>query len=362
MIPNYTKVHNRFKLNNSSYTHQELKEVAYSFIKEGKPFERTLGDFLADWLDSKDYIKTKTSGTTGRPKTIRIKKQAMVHSAIATGNYFGLKPGDRALHCLPTQFIAGKMMLVRAIILGLQVDVIEPTTVLQFNTKKHYDFCAMIPMQLQNNIKKLNNIKTLIVGGAPISTLLMEQIQSLKTNVFATYGMTETITHIAVKPLNNFKNIKNVTISAVESSSYIILPNIIISQDERDCLVIEAPKLSKEKIITNDVVRLHSDTEFEWLGRIDNVINSGGIKFFPELIENKIKSKISNRFFIASEKDEKLGEKLILILEGEEKELSPTVFEGLDKYETPKKTYVVPKFVETTSGKLQRLKTLAIIK
>ena len=361
MTPTYNKVHNKFKLNNNNYSHQELKEVAYSFIKEGKPFEKSLGDFLIDWLDQKDYIKTRTSGTTGKPKTIKIKKQAMMYSAIATGNYFGLNPGDRALHCLPTQFIAGKMMLVRAIILGLQVDVIEPKSLLQFSTKMHYDFCAMIPMQLQNNIKKINNIKKLIVGGAPISSLLLEQIQPLKTKIFATYGMTETITHIAVKKLNNFDNFKS---NSIEKSYYETLPDIDISQDERGCLVIEAPNLTNEKIITNDVVKLQSEITFEWLGRIDHVINSGGIKLFPELIEAKIAKHIPQRFFIASEKDETLGERLILVIEAEAEEnnLSVSVFNDLDTYETPKEIYVIPKFIETTSGKIQRLETLAAIK
>lgn len=356
MIPTYDKVHNRFKLNSKTFTREELKEVAYSFIKEGRPFEKALGDFLADWLDSKDYIKTKTSGTTGKPKTIKIKKQAMVYSAIATGNYFGLKPGDRALHCLPTQFIAGKMMLVRAIILGLQIDVIDPATVLNFSLKKHYDFVAMIPMQVQHNLKKLTNIKKLIVGGAPMSSELTEQIQTLKTKVYATYGMTETITHIAVKKINNFIETENVSETYFET-----LPNILISQDKRDCLVIEAPQFSKEKIITNDVVKLHSEKSFEWLGRIDNVINSGGLKFFPEQIEEKLKGKISNRFFIASEEDDKLGEKLILVIEAEENNLLDSVFDILTSYEKPKKVYAVSKFIETTSGKIQRLQTIATI-
>ncbi|HLV15466.1 MAG TPA: AMP-binding protein [Xanthomarina sp.] len=356
MIPNYDKVHNRFKLNNKSYTREELNEVAYSFIKEGKPFQKVLGDFLADWLDPKDYIKTKTSGTTGKPKVIKIKKQAMVYSAIATGNYFGLKPGDRALHCLPTEFIAGKMMLVRAIILGLQLDVVEPGTVLSFSSKKHYSFGAMVPMQVQFNLKKLTHINKLIVGGAPMSSELIEKLQGLPTKVYATYGMTETITHIAVKKLNNYET------DQVNNAYYQTLPNIKISQDERDCLVIEAPQLTKDKIITNDVVKLHSETSFEWLGRIDNVINSGGIKFYPEQIEEKLKGKIPNRFFIAAEEDSKLGEKLILVLEGDNNQLPTSVFDYLDTYERPKVVYAVPKFHETTSGKIQRLKTIASIK
>ncbi|MEO8934618.1 MAG: AMP-binding protein [Xanthomarina sp.] len=356
MIPTYDKVHNRFKLNNKTYTRDGLIEVAYSFIKEGRPFEKALGDFLADWLDSKDYIKTKTSGTTGKPKIIKIKKQAMVYSAIATGNYFDLKPGDKALHCLPTEFIAGKMMLVRALILGLQVDVIEPGTILNFSTKKHYNFVAMIPMQVQSNLKKFTHIKKLIVGGAPMSLELIEQIQNLKTNVYATYGMTETVTHIAVKKLNNFNEVESVT-----KTYYKILPNIHIYQDERDCLIINAPQLSKEKIITNDVVKLHSEKTFEWLGRIDNVINSGGLKFFPEQLEEKLKDKISSRFFIASEDDDKLGERLILVLEAAENNLSATIFDDLETYEKPKKIYAISKFIETTSGKIQRLQTIAAI-
>ncbi len=355
MTPTYNKVHNKFKLNNITYSHKELKEVAYSFIKEGKQFEKSLGDFLIDWLDSKDYINTKTSGTTGKPKTIKIKKQAMVYSAIATGNYFGLKPGERALHCLPTQFIAGKMMLVRAIILGLQIDVIKPKSVLQFSAKKHYDFCAMIPMQLQNNIKKISNIKKLIVGGAPISSLLLEQIQPLETKIFATYGMTETITHIAVKKLNNFDKVNS---SVVEKPYYETLPNIHISQDERSCLVIAAPNLSNEKIITNDVVKLQSETSFEWQGRIDHVINSGGIKLFPELIELKLQDLIESRFFIASEEDKDLGQKVILVIENESADFDKGVFSQLQKHEIPKVIYTIPKFLETETGKLQRKKIL----
>lgn len=358
MIPTYDKVHNKFKLNNRNYSYEELKEVAYSFIKEGKPFEKALGDFLADWLDSKDYIKTKTSGTTGKPKTIKIKKQAMVHSAIATGNYFGLKPGDKALHCLPTQFIAGKMMLVRAIILGLQIDVVEPASVLNFNTKKHYTFCAMVPMQLQQNIKKISHIKTLIVGGAPLSFNLKEQIKNLKTKVYATYGMTETITHIAVMPLNH---VDDDTSNPRVKNIYHTLPNIKISQDERHCLVIEAPQLTKGKLVTNDVVTLYSNTSFEWLGRIDNVINSGGIKLYPEQIEKKLQSRITNRFFVASESDKTLGERLILVLEAANNNLPATIFDDLDGYEKPKRVYAVSKFIETTSGKLQRSKTLELI-
>jgi len=348
MVPSFSKVHNKFKLNGFGFNHDELKDIAYSFVKEGKPFEKSIGDFLLDWLDNNDYIVVKTSGSTGKPKKITLIKQAMVNSAIATGNYFNLEPGNTALHCLSTEFIAGKMMLVRAIVLGLEIDLIEPNSYPLQSVLKDYDFCAMVPIQLQNSLNELEKIKTLIVGGASISYSLKEKIKNLSTNVYATYGMTETITHIAVKQ--------------IVDPFYKTLPDITISQDERDCLVIDAPKLNEEVIITNDIVKLYSKTEFEILGRFDNMINSGGIKLFSEQIEAKLQPKIEQRFFIASEKDEKLGDKLILILEGETNHLESKVFEDLDTYETPKQIYMINHFKVSSSGKILRTETLKSLK
>jgi len=354
MVPSFTKVHNIFKLNEESFNHSQLKDVAYNFIKEGKFFEKVIGDFLLDWLDNNDYIDVKTSGSTGKPKTITFKKQAMVNSAIATGNYFNLESGNTVLHCLSTQFIAGKMMLVRAFVLGLELDVVAPTLNPLHSISKNYDFCAMAPMQLQNSLHELHKIKVLIVGGAPISFSLIDKMKDLTTKVYATYGMTETITHIAVKQMNNFSG-------EIEESYYRTLPDIVISQDLRDCLVIDSPNINSEPIVTNDIVKLYSKTEFEILGRYDNIINSGGIKFFPEQIEAKLQSKIEQRFFIASEIDEVLGDKLILILEGESKELETGVFEDLDIYERPKQIYAVTHFKETSTGKIQRAETLKLL-
>lgn len=355
MIPAYNKIHNRFKLNDSSFLYEDLKEVAYSHVKEGLPFEKNIGDFLIDWLDDKEYVLVQTSGSTGTPKTIKLQKQAMVHSAIATGDFFKLEPGDKALHCLPSNYIAGKMMLVRAMILGLELDLAEPTSQPLFDYEKHYDFCAMIPLQLKKTMSYCNNIKTIIVGGASVSSNLKAAIQSIETNVFETYGMTETITHIAVKKINNLEG-------EVEASHFKTLPDIHISQDERNCLVIEALKLSEDKIVTNDVVKLHSETSFEWLGRYDHVVNSGGVKLFPEQIEAKLESVMSTRFFITKEEDETLGECIILIVESKSNTVNASVFEGLEKFEIPKKIYSVEKFIESDTGKILRQETVNKIK
>ena len=353
MIPSFTKVHNKFKLNNEHFNHSSLREVAYRFVKEGEGYQKQIGNFLLDWLDSKNYILVKTSGSTSKPKLIKLEKQAMVHSAIATGNYFNLKDGNKALHCLPTEFIAGKMMLVRAMILGLEIDIVAPSSNPLRLINKSYDFCAMVPLQLQNSIEKLSKISTLIVGGAAVSNELQNQIQDSSCKIFATYGMTETVTHIAVRPLNGSNSI---------SDSYNIFPEVSISKDDRDCLVINAPNLNKALIITNDVVELCSESSFKLLGRFDNVINSGGIKLFPEQIEAKLKPHITDRFFIASKTDGRLGEQLIMVIESNVNTVDSSTFSDLDTYEKPKHIYNVERFIETDSGKIQRSKTLALLK
>jgi len=355
MIPNYTAVHNKFKLNNYHYTHDTLKEVAYSFVKEGDVYEKQLGDFLLDWLDSNDTIKVKTSGSTGRPKRIKLSKQAMVDSALATGDYFKLKPGDSSLLCLPTNYIAGKMMVVRAIILGLSLDLVSPSSnPLEFVNRK-YHFAAMVPMQLRNSLSKLSIIKTLIVGGAKVSDDLVKEIQTSTSSIYETYGMTETVTHIAVKKLNNLKT--NSSKLAFE-----VLLNVDISQDDRNCLVINAPYLNNSPIITNDVVKLYSKTSFELLGRFDNVINSGGIKIHPEQVEGHLSSFFDVDFFIASRENEALGEELILVIEGKEQALPKGIFKTLQKHEIPKSLLFIKTFKRTSSGKINRVQTLESLK
>ncbi|WP_035692088.1 AMP-binding protein [Flavobacterium sp. F52] len=337
-------VHNYFKLNGYHLNAKDLCRVAYSYIKEGDAYEQSIGEFFLDWFDKKDYIEMTTSGTTGLPKLVRLKKQAMIQSALATGDFFGLEPGDKALLCLPTQFIAGKMMLVRSLILGLELDVVSPSLhPLQFNTTT-YDFVAMVPLQVQNSIDGLSKVRKLIIGGAKLDSALEEKLLPLKTEIYETYGMTETITHIGAKRLGD--------------SVFSILPNVKISQDDRQCLVIHVATISDEPIVTNDLVELVNEQQFKFLGRIDNVINSGGVKLIPEQIEAKLTGKIANRFFVTGLPDTTLGEKLVLVIEGEKQEFEPDFFDVLGKYEKPKEIVFVSKFKENENGKLLRKPTL----
>ena len=355
MAPDYSKVHNRFKFNGLHFSHEDLKEVCYSLIKEGEPYEKVTGDFLIDWLNNKDHLYVKTSGSTGEPKNIKLMKQAMVNSAIATGDFFGLAPGDKAIDCLPSHFIAGKMMLVRAMILGLEIDCVEPSAHPIFDYEKPYDFCAMIPLQLKNTINYTSNIKTIIVGGSKVSQPLKDKIKTCSSLFFETYGMTETITHVAVKKLES--------LAQNGEAVFRSLPNVVFSQDDRDCLIIEAPNLVEEPLVTNDIVSLENEHTFKWLGRIDNVINSAGVKLFPELIEDKLQSIIDSRYMVAGIDDKELGEKLILIIEsdvanGDEILSEIKASKKFDKFEIPKEVFMLPKFSETVNGKIRRKHTL----
>ena len=344
-------VHNDFQLNGRSFSNAE------EFILYAENISKSLSTFCKDWFSKDDFIFVKTSGSTGKPKDIRLKKEHMRNSALATGEFFNIQEKTRALCCLPIEYIAGKMMVVRAMVLGWHMDIIEPSSTPLENIEKTYDFSAMVPLQLRNSLSKIDTIKQLIVGGGVVSVELEEMIKGLPTKIYATYGMTETITHIAVKSLNLSSRG-----SMTKRSHYQTLSNISISTGDRNCLIINAPKVSDETIVTNDVVELISDTEFIWKGRYDNVINSGGIKLHPEEIERKLSPYIVQRFFVAGIPDEQLGEKLVLVIEGRRDSVILNSFQNLkevlSKYETPKEVFFIDRFVETDTQKIQRSKTL----
>lgn len=343
--PTYHSVHNKFKLNGFHLDKEDLCRVAYSFIKEGDDFEKPVGNFLLDWFDDLPYIEMTTSGTTGKPKTIRIEKQAMVNSALATGDFFDLQPGDRALHCLPVKYIAGKMMLVRAFVLGLDTDFVAPSlSPFAANNDTVYDFVAMVPLQAQHSLEALKRVRKMIIGGVGINKSLAKELQKLPTETYETYGMTETITHIAAKKIGE--------------KAFSVLPNVTLSYDDNNCLVIHAPRISSEIIRTNDLVKLVNENQFVFLGRFDNVINSGGIKLIPEQVEEKLSGHIKSRYFVGGIPDEDLGEKLVLVVEGEKPESYDYNFDTLDKYEKPKEIFFIPKFSETETGKIKRKETL----
>ena len=335
-------IHPDFRLNGKSFTDVALLSESLYIKENGQLFEKEIANFLLDWLNSESFIFVQTSGSTGKPKQIVIQKSAMIASAKATGLFFNLQPKNTALLCLSANYIAGKMMLVRAITLGLNLDTIDPTST-PLSSKK-YNFIAMVPMQVEKSLSKLHLVDKLLIGGTKVSYTLSESILKSNCNAFESYGMTETISHIAIKKIGEL--------------SFTVLPNVIISVDERNCLVIEALELSKEKIITNDIVAIVNATQFILKGRIDNIINSGGIKIFPEEVEEILAKFISVPFFIASKPDEILGEKVILVLEATPFLIENNVFSQLSKYQIPKEILFFEAFEGTETNKINRKKTL----
>ena len=318
-------------------------------------------DFIAAWLSDSVRIKLQTSGSTGSPKKIEFSKASLIKSAQATATFFDLKADDRALLCLPVEYIAGKMMVVRAFVCGFNLIPVKPSANPLSGLDQSFDFAAMTPMQVYRSFElpdgevRLNAIKTLIIGGGAISSALLHKIEGLTNNCSQTYGMTETLTHVAVRRLNG-ENI---------SEHYVGLPGFKFSVDTNSCLGIETPYPEFPVIQTHDVVQLISDTSFNFLGRLDFVINSGGVKLFPENIEYKLHDFFKQRIVISSLPDRVTGEQVVLVIESNEKvELSIEDIEkiqGLKKIERPRQIVVLKAFPETASGKINRLKIKELI-
>lgn len=320
-------------------------------IEPKNQFEKDIKAFLLNWFDETDFMMAQTSGSTGAPKPIRLTKSNMRKSAQMTCKYLRLQKGDTALLVMPVNYIAGKLMIVRAAEIGLKLICVEPTAHLQWENFasdfQAIDFVALTPMQVESSLDFVQYCRKLIIGGAPLSDKVKTQLYPMQNEVYETYAMTETITHIA------FKQVKNLRFQEVKPY-FEAFDEVEIKTDDRNCLVIKTP-FDGLVVETNDIVEIIDKKSFQWIGRIDNVINSGGIKLFPEQIEAKLKPYISKSCFITSKPDERLGNALVLVIEGEEQEID---FSGADlsKYQMPKEVIFVSEFPRTESGKIQRNK------
>ena len=313
-----------------------------------------IGSFVAEWMNDQPTIEVKTSGSTGKPKSILLRKSQLLESARATALYFDFKVGQNGLLCLPVDYIAGKMMIVRAIYSGLNLVCIEPgsTPLERLNREQEIDFAPLLPMQLFQ-CRDTHLVKKILLGGSSMSGQLEVNMESLKAEIYHGYGMTETISHIAVRRVNG----------SSKSPYYQALPGMWFELDSRGCLIVHVPYLS-EAVVTNDLVELDGRYRMKYLGRVDNVINSGGIKLLPEIIEPKIAKLMSGRYFVVGIKDVVLGQRLCLIVEGmplepvRESILLNSIANQLDKYEKPREIYYLEHFEMTDSGKIQRGKCI----
>jgi O-succinylbenzoic acid--CoA ligase len=326
-------------------------------------WEQNIWQFIIDWFNpTVQTITVHTSGSTGTPKAIAHAKQHMLHSAALTCGALGLKAGNHALLCLPVNKIGGMMMVIRSLYLRMDLYCLKPTTTpLAQLDETHFDFAAFTPMQLHSAFKdygqftKAGAIGNILLGGESISAETLQLITRKFDNpIYATFGMTETISHIALKRLNG----KNA------AAHFKMLEGIGISTDKEGRLIIEAPALGQPHLLTNDLVKIVSATEFDWLGRTDNVINSGGVKIHPEEIEQQLQPHIEPAFFIGALPDERTGQKLVLAIEmttlsAKDKAELQELFAGLDKLHRPKSVLLFTYFERTPNGKIKRKETLA---
>ena len=331
----------------------------------------SLDEFLEEWNNPSPYVHVQTSGSTGTPKPMLVEKQRMLNSARITCDFLGLREGDTALLCMSLDYIAGKMMVVRSIERGLKLISVEPSghplatvpvvrqahqpcTVPEPAEGWGVNFAAMVPMQVYNSLQvpeekeRLMRIRHLIIGGGAIDDALASALKTFPNHVWSTYGMTETLSHIALRRLNGPE----------ASEWYTPFPSVKVSLNEDSCLVIDAPLVCPSRLVTNDIAELSSGTvpnmKFRILGRKDNVICSGGIKIQIETVERQLRPHLQAPFLITKRPDAKFGEAVVLLTEGAVDEGRRVCAQVLPKYNQPKAYLHVDKIPLTATGKPAR--------
>lgn len=316
----------------------------------------TVDEFAAEWHNDCTYIEAVTSGSTGAPKTIKLSKKDMIASALATNEFFNLKEGDNFICPIDFKYIGAKMMYVRAQIAKGNVLALPASNVFRFDETAH--LLALVPSQVDNLVENPDLIcrtKHLIIGGAALSEIRAERLIKAGIDAYVTYGMTETASHVAL--------------AKVGHDVFTALTGVSFEKDQRDCLIINMLDRDSSRVVTNDIVELLSPHSFKWLGRYDNIINSGGIKIIPELIESAVKSILNSIHFQYSDvavvkgESEKWGEKAVCLIEtsrqlGEEdvKVLKADLKLSLDDpRKCPDKILCVKELPRTANGKIDRL-------
>lgn len=346
--------------------------------------ERATLQFAHEWLSDAQRFALQTSGSTGTPKPIYLSRSQMEASAIATGAALGLHLGQQALVCLPTRYVAGRMMLVRGFVLGLDMQVVEPASdpLAALPPDVRPDFAAFIPLQMQTLLdialvapsdscyaddtarsfryrRLLEGMQAILLGGGPIDDALKRSVEQLSVPVYHTYGMTETATHVALRRLTG----------PARSEAFVPLPGVDLSLDDRGCLAIRGPMTAGVWLQTNDIVDLRSDGSFVWQGRWDNVINTGGIKVQVEQVEAAVAACqarhadlawVGRRLAIAGLPDARLGQAVTLVLEGApltepaESAIQDALRAELDRFALPRRFAYVPALPMTPTGKIDR--------
>lgn len=318
-----------------------------------------LCQFLHEWWSPHPEIEVQTSGSTGRPKKMLVNKTAMLDSAERTLRFFELQAGQSALLCLPLTYIAGKMMVVRALAGKLKLVLRTPSGLPLNNLEEKVDFAAFSPLQMLNELEqqpsRLHLLDKVLIGGGKVDEALGRLLQNQAFAAYESYGMTETLSHIALRRINGPKAQK----------AFVALQGVQIRCNEQGCLELQVAGLTRGWLPTNDLIRLHSDNSFEILGRTDNVINSGGIKILPEQLEAQLAPLLPLPFFLSWRLHARLGQQLVLVstrYPPDHQKLFQKIKEALPPYQRPAEWLLVPDLPLTQSGKIQRKQLAELVR
>jgi O-succinylbenzoic acid--CoA ligase len=341
--------------------------AAYSF-RNSIPingYEAKVLEFCRDWLTGVQEFSIRTSGSTGPAKLIVLPREQLEASAQRTIRLLGLAPGDRVLVCINTEYIGGMMLLVRGLLGHLPLTILEPTAhpAGALLEGPPFAFASFVPLQLHSLLTHqpdlrptLNQMKAILVGGAPVQGALQRLVQDLQAPVYHTYGMTETASHIGLRRLNGPQ----------PEEAYAVPPEISLGQDDRGCLTIQGDVTGHDVLTTHDLVELLPENRFRWLGRVDNTLNSGGYKVQVEKVETALAAALAGhhldrRLAVIGLPDERLGQRVVAIMEGDplpgetEATLLQALRTGLHPYEVPKEFHYQQQLHQTTTGKLDRI-------
>ena len=352
------KIPEIFTIEGTPYDLDELKEwcrkTHHTSTIPG--WKKEIAEFIGLFIESGGQpVFQKTSGTTGSPKEYVLHRESMIRSARRTLNFFKLKKEDRALLCLPMKYVAGKLMVVRALVGELDLLMVEPTSRPLKDLGTSVAFAAMAPLQVHESLKSgdsLSLIEKLVIGGGELNRFVEKQLEELeKPLIYESFGMTETYTHFALRQING----------AHPQREFKLLEGVVIGKDSRECLQVDVPGVTMGTVTTNDQVEMNRAGDgFRWLGRIDNVINSGGIKINPKMLEEKLELLLGHPCLLLSEEDIKLGNRLVLMVEyggskfpGEE--WARLMKKHLSHFEVPKRVVVVNGIPRNRSYKPDRL-------
>jgi O-succinylbenzoic acid--CoA ligase len=343
------------RLFGKTYQPEALTHLAVKKIKNPQiaSWEKKIYWFILDWLHPSNSMEVKTSGSTGKAKTIHFSKDQMIASARATAHYFNFSENDPVLLALDMSYVAAKMMVVRAFVSSLDLYFAKPSSDPFIDSDfPKFKFVPLVPFQLKSifqssqSLEKLRTVSQVLVGGGAVDPELEQFIKQETNAYYASFGMAETLTHFAVKRING----------PDPDFAFQSLEGVRIRQDENGCLQALVPWISSDYIATRDIVELLDGNSFVWKGRLDNLINSGGIKISPEAIEAKLAEYIAPPFFISALPDPMLGQKVVMFVESDaiEGQWYEAFDQVLEKYEKPKAIHSIPNFVYTTSNKINR--------